>query len=270
MTPKLRVGILNLMHDKEETQDRYAQVLTNLPFNVELSFFYPKSHYLNRLIPKNVAEISKPLNLDEVHNFDGFIITGFPAEKVPFEEITFIEEVRRLIDKLTQYKIEQLYFCWGAMAALNYLYGIRKSPLPEKLFGVYHTNIIHPNNLLHRIDDGFLAQHARYTEMDKAQIIQDPRLQINAETENGDLFLVSAKEHPEQNFLFAHLEYGKDALLKEYQREIAAHPEINYKKPVNQNLLAIDPSWKIAQQRFFYNWLKQISNKKVNQNILTV
>lgn len=262
MTQKLRVGILNLMHDKEETQEHYTQILTSLPFNVELSFFYPKSHYLNRPIPKIVAKISEPLNLNEVQNFDGFIITGFPAEKVPFEEITFIEEVRCLINKLTQYKIEQLYFCWGAMAALNYLYGIRKSTLPEKLFGVYHTNIIRPTNLLNQLDDGFLAQHARYTEMDKKQIIQDLRLQINAETENGNLLLVTAKKYPEQNFLFAHLEYGDDALLKEYQREVAAHPEINYKKPLNQNLLALDPSWKTAQQRFFYNWLKQVSTKK--------
>lgn len=233
----LRIGILNLMHDKEDTQNRYKQILTSLPFNVDLNFFYPVTHYIDRPVPEEVAKISSPLNIKEIKNFDGFIITGFPAEKIPFEDVTFIDEIRCLINELNRYNVEQLYFCWGAMAALNYLYGIEKDSLPEKLFGVYKNHINHQTNLLNGINHGFLAPHARYTEMDKMQIVQDSRLQINAETEDGHLFLVTAPDHPEQNFLFSHMEYGQDALLKEYQREKLAHPEREYKKPENQENL---------------------------------
>lgn len=267
---KLRIGVLNLMHDKEDTQARYKHVLTNLPFNVDIKFFYPVTHYLNRSIPENVAKISSPLNIEEIKNFDGFIITGFPAEQIPFEDITFIDEIRCLIDELNRYNVEQLYFCWGAMVALNYLYGIEKQPLSEKLFGVYKNHINHQTNLLNGLNHDFLAPHARYTEMDKMQIAQDSRLQINAETENGYLFLVTAPDHPEQNFLFSHMEYGQDALVKEYQREKSAHPEKEYKKPENHKLLNSQATWKKTQRRFFYNWLEQISTKKLNEDYLAV
>lgn len=268
---KLRIGILNLMHDKEDTQRRYINALTsNISLNVEIKFFYPVTHYLDQPVPENVTKISSPLDIDEIKTFDGFIITGFPAEQISFENITFINEIRCLIDELNKNNIEQLYFCWGAMAALNYLYRIKKQLLPEKLFGVYKTKIFHQTNLLNGLNHDFIAPHARYTEMDKQQIIQDPRLQINAETENGYLFLVTAKAHPEQQFLFAHMEYDEDALLKEYQREKSAHPEKNYKKPENQKLLDSQFNWKNTQQQFFNNWLEQVNNRKLSKKFLAV
>ena len=41
----LKIGVLNLMHDKLDTKRRFERVLQDSAQPVELTFFYPKDHY---------------------------------------------------------------------------------------------------------------------------------------------------------------------------------------------------------------------------------
>lgn len=122
MANRVKLGVLNLMHDKLDTQQRFAHVLPD----ADLTFFYPRMHYQNRPVPPEVAKISQPLDLNHIQDFDGFIITGAPLDHLDFEQVTYIEEVRCLLQLLDKYKLQQLYFCWGAMVALDYFYDIQK------------------------------------------------------------------------------------------------------------------------------------------------
>lgn len=271
-TLPLKIGILNIMHDKLRTRQRFEKIFAKAPFDVELTFFYPQMHYQNRPVPPEVRAISEPLDLKKIKDFDGFIITGSPIEQFEFNEVTYIEEVRCLLTELDKNHVQQLYLCWGAMAAMNYFYNIDKEKLPKKIFGVFPHQIKQSNDLLTGLNPGFFAPHARYEEMNREQIKQNPDLIINAEDENGNLFSVSAPAHPERVFLFSHLEYDRPALLEEYQREIAAHPEINYQKPQNYFLdeeKMQDPQfkWQESQQRFFFNWLNQVSNSTLEPDL---
>ncbi|MBB1122476.1 homoserine O-acetyltransferase/O-succinyltransferase family protein [Limosilactobacillus albertensis] len=264
MAAPLKIGILNLMHDKEDTQQRFTKVLSAGSYRVNIQYFYPQNHYTSRPVPKLVQQISQPLDLGQAAAMDAFIITGAPIEQLPFEKITYLDEVHQLIDCLVANNIPQLYICWGAMAAANYLYGISKMPLPEKIFGVFHNYIQHEDPLLTGLDDGFLAPHARYAEMDINKIAHDPRLIINATTKDNRLFSFRARDK-HQYFLFSHLEYGQDALLKEYLRERNTHPGIEYIKPQNyfrDPLHMKDPqfSWQRTQRVFFDNWLQTVAN----------
>lgn len=256
MANRVKLGVLNLMHDKLDTQQRFAHVLPD----ADLTFFYPRMHYQNRPVPPEVAKISQPLDLNHIQDFDGFIITGAPLDHLDFEQVTYIEEVRCLLQLLDKYKLQQLYFCWGAMVALDYFYDIQKRILAEKIFGTFPHLIIEPNSLLNGLSQGFIAPHARYAEMDKAQTMQDPRLTID---DNGHLFMVSSLTKPEQNFVFSHIEYDREGLKKEYEREIAAHPERHYKRPENYSLSAPLFQWKDTQKIFFDNWLTQVKKSKL-------
>ena len=89
--------------------------------------------------------------------------------------------------------------------------------LPEKFWSLPQL-FARARPLLKGLPDGFLAPHARYAELDIDKIMKDSRLVINAVTKNNFLFSFRAREK-NQYFLFSHLEYGKDALLKEYLRE---------------------------------------------------
>lgn len=161
MANRIKLGVLNLMHDKLDTQQRFAHVLPD----ADLTFFYPRMHYQNRPVPPEVAKISQPLDLNHIQDFDGFIITGAPLDHLDFEQVTYIEEVRCLLQLLDKYKLQQLYFCWGAMVALDYFYDIQKRILAEKIFGTFPHLIIEPNSLLNGLSQGFIAPHARYAEI---------------------------------------------------------------------------------------------------------
>lgn len=268
-TAPIKVGILNLMHDKVDTQRRFQHVLTQSSRPVEITFLYPQTHYLNRPVPRLVKQISQTLELNQISHYDAFIITGAPIEQLPFSKITYIDELHRLIDQLVKLNIPQLYICWGAMAAANYLYGIEKHQLSEKLFGVFPNHILQSSHLLAGLPDSFLAPHARYAELDHHQVSIHPELILEATTINGNLFSFRARNHP-QYFLFSHLEYGRNALLKEYRREKDAHPNRDYIKPQNYFLDPIHMrvpqfKWQPAQQIFFDNWLHFVAQNKKSQ-----
>lgn len=268
----LNVGVLNLMHDKADTQRRFVTVLNAGKYDVNVQFFYPRTHYLKRPVPALVQQISQPLDIDNLTQFDAFIITGAPIEQLPFNEITYLQEVHQLIDRLIKLNIPQLYVCWGAMAAANYLYGIQKFQLKEKLFGVFPNYLQRNDPLLAGLPNGFLAPHARYAELDIKAIAHNPDLVINAVTKGNRLFSFSARKQ-KQYFLFSHLEYGQDALLKEYQREHSAHPGVDYIKPQNyfrDPLHMKDPQfkWAATQRQFFANWLQIVAQDAQEKQLI--
>lgn len=264
----LKIGILNIMHDKEDTKRCFERVLGAAGQAVQITYFYPVMHYQNRSVPAFLLQTAEPLSRKRVAMMDAFIITGAPLEKLAFEDVTYWPELKRLFSFLEGAAIPQLYVCWGAMAAANYFYGVGKQQLPQKIFGIYKHQILQPTPALYGLTTGFKAPHARYAELNQAEISAVSALQIDALTTDQKLFLVEAREKP-QLFLFAHLEYGKDALTKEYQREVQAYPEKVTSLAKPENYYA-DPekmqderfSWKQTQTVFFANWLKLVEKGK--------
>ncbi|MFT8669074.1 MAG: homoserine O-succinyltransferase [Liquorilactobacillus hordei] len=263
-TKTLNIGILNVMHDKSDTQKRFDYVLKQQNIPVKVTYFYPTMHYQGRTVPEEVARISEPLNFIKVKKMDAFIVTGAPLEKIDFLEVTYWDELQELFQLLKQLNIPQLYICWGAMAAANFYYGIEKQMLAHKLFGIYGQEVLTKSELLEGLPQGFTAPHARYAELNHKQIRENKNLQITALSETKHLFLVEAKDAP-QVFLFAHLEYGKEALAKEYQRELKAYPDQaetlaepqNYYEDFEQMEAPIF-SWSDTQRLFFQNWVLQV------------
>lgn len=252
------------MHDKVDTQKRFAEALTLADPQVQIDFLYPVDHYLGRSVPELVAQISDPLVIDQVPTYDGFIITGAPLEQKEFTEVTYYDEMIALLDQLKAQQVPTLFVCWGAMIAMHHYYGIDKHPLASKLFGAYSHQILQPTPLLDGLQSGFMAPHARYAEMDRDQIAMTNDLVVNAVASNHRNFLLTSREAP-FIFLFSHLEYGQRAFLKEYQREVQAakDPQALIARPVNYYLHLGEPvySWQTVSQRFFENWLTQVKGE---------
>lgn len=264
----LNIGILNVMHDKSDTQKRFAFVLKQQSTPVKVTYFYPTMHYQGRTVPEEIAHISEPLDFLKVKKMDAFIVTGAPLEKVDFLDVTYWNEMQQLFQLLQKLDIPQLYICWGAMAAANFFYGIEKQMLAHKLFGIYKQKLFTESKLLEGLPRGFTAPHARYAELNHKQISENKNLEIKALSETNHLFLVEAKSEP-QVFLFAHLEYGSDALAKEYQRELKAYPDQaailakpqNYYEDFAQMKNPIF-SWADTQTLFFKNWILQVKKER--------
>ena len=137
--------------------------------------------------------------------------------------------------------------------------------------GVGVNEVLVETPVLNGLTIPFPAPHARYAELDHDQIRQTPGLTINAVS--SDDYLLSLTGSDNQDFLFAHLEYDRLALLAEYQRETAAHPDRHYALPKNYfkdiNTLT-DPQfkWEKVQQLYFKNWLQKTA--EYSQNALTI
>lgn len=260
----LKIGILNVMHDKEATNQRFTHVLTENQVPVDLFFYYPKTHYQGRAVPADVAAILQPLDLEQVKILDAFIITGAPIEQLDFTEITYIDEVQQLLLVLREHVPNLLFVCWGGMVAANFYYGIEKGTFNngQKLFGVFPNQIVAPDPLLKGLTDGFLAPHARYAELKYDQVFATPELTITAQTKERKLFSMRTADS-RQNYLFAHLEYDRAGLRDEYRREIAAHPDRFYKLPLNDWDPVTDTTpfaWQAVQETYYRNWVNLVAH----------
>lgn len=267
----IKIGILNLMHDKKDTNDRFTKVLSAPGKPVELKFYYPKSHYQNRPVPPEVSAILHPLDFDEVKKMDAFIITGAPIEQLPYDEITYLPEIKELLAVLKQNVSNLLFVCWGGLVAAYEYFGIQKHPIDHghKLFGVYPDQILDATDpLLDGLADGFLAPHARYAELNHDEVAKTGDLKVTATTVGDNLFSMRTLDG-QQNYLFAHLEYDAPGLMNEYLRETAAYPNRHYQLPENDwnpsdNQLHF--AWQQTQKIYFTNWINLISNNLIEED----
>jgi homoserine O-succinyltransferase len=99
---------------------------------VELTLVRIGSH-----VAKNTSEdhlINFYHTWDEVKHrkFDGFIITGAPIETLPFEDVTYWDEMTQILDWTTTNVHSTFNICWGAMAAAWHFHGVPKYTLPRK------------------------------------------------------------------------------------------------------------------------------------------
>ena len=254
----LKIGILNLMPLKHETEIQLLRVLSNTPLQVDVTFVYVESHVSKNTPASHLNQFYSTFSEIKDKKFDGFIITGAPIENMSFEEVGYWDELKDIKEWTKTNVTSTLHVCWGAQAGIYYHYGIDKVTLKEKKFGIYEHEVIHRKvPLMRGFDDVFLAPHSRHTEVPADKIRADKRLTILAESEDAGV-LVAIAEDGKQIFLMGHPEYDRMTLDIEYKRDIEKGLDIkvpyNYYKdddPSNKPLL----TWRAHANALYTNWL---------------
>lgn len=217
----IRIGILNLMPLKEDTELQILRSLSNTPIQVEVSFLMVSSHESTHTSMSHLNKFYQTFDEIKNENFDGLIITGAPVEQMPFEEVDYWEELCEIMEWSKSHVTSTLHLCWGAQAGLYYHYGIEKHPLKKKMFGIYPHRVMNRKvPLVRGFDDIFYAPHSRHTEVRKEDILQHKNLTILAESEEAGVFLVISDDGT-QIFVMGHPEYDRMTLDKEYKRDKA-------------------------------------------------
>ena len=254
----LRILLVNLMPTKIATETQIARVLANSPLQVELSLLHMGSHESTHVPGAHLEAFYKTLHQIEHQRFDGMIITGAPVEHLAFEDVDYWDELCRLMDYSTTNVYSTMHICWGAQAGLYHHYGIQKAPLPEKLFGVFPHRVTRPQSPLVRgFDEIFYAPHSRHTTVRRADIAACPALRILAESDEAGVHL-AATDSGRQIFVFGHMEYDKDTLRAEYERDLAKGLPI---APPKHYFQGDDPArevlfrWRSHANLLFSNWL---------------
>ena len=254
----IRIGLLNLMPLKEDTELQILRSLSNTPLQVDVVFVNVSSHVSKNTSTSHLNKFYLPFTDIKDQKFDGFIITGAPVEQIPFEEVDYWEELTEIMEWTKTHVTSTLHLCWGAQAALYYHYGINKEPLEEKLFGVFWHKVLNRKiPLVRGFDDVFLAPHSRHTDVPVEKLRADDRITILAESEKAGVFLSMAEEG-RQIFVMGHPEYDRITLDGEYKRDLSKGlpikmPENYYpdNDPENKPL----QTWRAHGNNLYTNWL---------------
>ena len=254
----LKIGLLNLMPLKEDTELQILRMLSNTPLQVDVIFVNVSSHVSKNTSTSHLNKFYVSFKDIKKQKFDGFIITGAPVEQMPFEEVDYWEELKEIMEWTKTHVTSTLHLCWGAQAGLYYHYGVDKQALPAKMFGVFEHYVQNRKTpLLRGFDDVFLMPHSRHTTVPAEEIRKIPNMTILAESEEAGVFLCMT-EDGKQIYVMGHPEYDRVTLHNEYMRDKGKGLDIevpkNYYKDDNcENKPLL--TWRSHANNLYTNWI---------------
>jgi homoserine O-succinyltransferase len=269
----LEIVLLNLMPTKIITETQLSRLLGNTPLQVNLELMHTTSHK-----PKNVSEehmLSFYKSFDELKHrkFDGMVITGAPVEKLEFEDVDYWDELCQIMEWSKTNVHSTFHICWGAQAGLYYHYGIKKYPLPEKLFGVFPHHADYKRAILLRgFDDEFYAPHSRHTTIRREDVEDVWDLRIIASSDEAGVYAVQTKGG-RQIFVTGHSEYDPETLKTEYLRDKNLGLPIAVPKnyfPDDDDTKDPIVKWRSHANLLFSNWLNYFVYQTTPYDIMTI
>lgn len=253
----LKIVILNLMPIKETTETQLLRLLGNSPLQIEVTLLRIASHESRNTSEAHLSAFYTTFGEIEHQNFDGMIMTGAPIEHLSFRDVSYWEELERIMAWSTRHVTSTLHICWGAQAGLFYHYGVPKYPLDHKMFGIFTHTVQADIPLVGGFDDQYLAPHSRHSEVRREDILKVPNLMIVSESDEAGVYIVASRDG-RQIFVTGHSEYDCCTLQEEYERDLSRGLEIevpiNYFPDNNPTRKPIH-KWRSHGFLLFSNWL---------------
>lgn len=269
----LEIVVLNLMPTKIVTETQLTRLLGNTPLQVNLELMHTTSHRAKNVSAEHLLTFYKSFDELKDRKFDGMVITGAPVERMPFEEVDYWDELCQIMEWSKTHVHSTFHICWGAQAGLYYHYGIKKYPLPEKLFGVYPHNVDYKRGILLRgFDDVFYAPHSRHTTIHREDIEAVPELKILASSEEAGVYAIMNKGGRDI-FVTGHSEYDPRTLETEYLRDKKLGKPISVPEnyyPNDDDTQEPIVRWRGHANLLFSNWLNYFVYQSTPYDIMTI
>ena len=256
----LQIGLLNLMPNKIRTETQLARLIGASPLQVELTLVRIGGHQARNTSAEHLISFYRTWEEIRERKFDGFIVTGAPIEQMPFEDVTYWNELTQIFDWTRTNVHSPFYICWGAMAAAYHFHGLPKYQLAQKAFGVFRQRNLAPASpFLSGFSDDFLIPVSRWTEVRRADVEARPALDLLVDCEKtGPCLLQDSARR--SLYMFNHVEYDSFSLKEEYERDVAQGAPItlphNY-FPGDDPARAPLNRWRSHAHLLFGNWINQ-------------
>ncbi|MGR3363651.1 MAG: homoserine O-acetyltransferase MetA [Maritimibacter harenae] len=257
----LRIGLLNLMPKKIQTETQFARLIGATPLQIELTLIRMTEHASKNTPEEHLGTFYRTFQEVKDEKFDGLVITGAPIEHLPFEEVTYWDEMVEVMNWSQTHVHSTFGVCWGGMAMIYHFHGVNKHMLGEKSFGCFPQENLKPNSpYLRGFSDSFVIPVSRWTEMKQDEIDAAPGLTTLLGSPETGPCLVEDPGH-RALYIFNHFEYDSDTLKQEYDRDVEAgtpiEVPINYypdddptKPPKNR--------WRSHAHLLYGNWINMI------------
>lgn len=269
----LRIGLINLMPLKIDTEIQFLRLIGNTPLQVEVDLISPATHQSKNTSAEHMLDFYKTFDQVQNRRYDGCIITGAPLEHLPFEQVGYWDELTRMLDFCMTNAFSTIFICWGAQAALYYYYGIDKVDLPEKLFGVFSHRVIRKRDITRGFNDSFLAPHSRHTLNRKEDIQNHPDLKILVESDEAGVLLTTSIDQ-RHYFISGHMEYDRDTLRGEYERDLKRGktdvPFPHNYFPGDDVNATVPLLWHAHANLLYSNWLNHIVYQRTPYDLNTL
>ena len=259
----LRIGLLNLMPRKIQTENQFARLIGATPLQIDFQLIRMTEHQTRNTAAEHMETFYRPFAEVEAsgEKFDGLIITGAPIEHLAFEDVTYWDELVRVMT-WTQTHVQSTFgVCWGGMAMIYHFHGVQKHMLTAKAFGCFEqTNLAPTSPFLRGFSDDCLIPVSRWTEMRQDEISAAPGLRTLLGSASTGPCLVEDPGH-RALYIFNHFEYDNETLKQEFDRDIAAKTPINV--PMNY-YPGNDPArtplnrWRSHAHLLYGNWINEI------------
>ncbi len=257
----LRIGLLNLMPKKIQTETQFARLIGATPLQIEFSLIRMSEHETKNTAAEHMAEFYRPFQDVKTERFDGLIITGAPIEHLPYQDVTYWDELTEVFE-WTQTHVHQTFgVCWGGMAMLWHFHKVKKHLLDAKAFGCFRHRILAPASpYLRGFSDDLLIPVSRWTELRQSEIDQVVGLNTLIASDQVGPCLVEDPAH-RALMVFNHFEYDSTTLKEEYDRDAEAGTPVtvpmNY-YPDDDPLRTPMNRWRSHAHLLYGNWINDI------------
>ncbi|WP_295049205.1 homoserine O-succinyltransferase [uncultured Paracoccus sp.] len=259
----LRIGLLNLMPKKIQTENQFARLIGATPLQIDFQLIRMSDHESRNTAADHMASFYRPFREVEAtgEKFDGLIITGAPVEQMAFEDVTYWDELSRVFDWTQSHVHSTFGVCWGGMAMAWHFHRLEKHALDQKAFGCFrHSNQAPASPYLRGFSDDVLVPVSRWTEVRQTEVDARPALRtLLASDQVGPCLLEDAGHRA--LYVFNHFEYDSTTLKEEYDRDVAGGKPIDL--PANY-YPDDDPSrppsnrWRSHAHLLYGNWINEI------------
>jgi len=256
----LRIGILNIMPKAQTYEFSLLQPLGRSVMQIEPIWIRLRTHTYTSSDQTHLDKLYVPFEEAVARSrLDGLIVTGAPVEEIPFEAVSYWEEIKRILKYARRNVTSTLGICWGGLALAKYL-GIDKTAYDKKVFGVYKTvNLNRDHPITGEMDDWFWCPQSRHSGIDDAVLEHEREagsINLLAHAEGAGYVIF---ESADNRFLIhlGHPEYEPTRLVEEYSRD-AAKGRTDVDPPKNVDLENPMNLWRSHRTEFFTQWIKHL------------
>ncbi|MFV0292337.1 MAG: homoserine O-succinyltransferase [Paracoccus sp. (in: a-proteobacteria)] len=259
----LRIGLLNLMPKKIQTENQFARLIGATPLQIDFQLIRMSDHESRNTAADHMQSFYRRFCDVQAaeEKFDGLIITGAPVEHLPFEDVTYWDELRRVFEWTQSHVHSTFGVCWGGMAMAWHFHGLPKHLLDNKAFGCFrHDNRAPISPYLRGFSDDLLIPVSRWTEVRSTDVDARPALTTLLASDEVGPCLIEDTGH-RALYVFNHFEYDSTTLKDEYDRDIAVGkqadiPENYY--PDDDPLRQPQNRWRSHAHLLYGNWINEI------------
>jgi homoserine O-succinyltransferase len=232
---ELHIGLLNMMPDAalSATERQFFRLVGE---SNPIAQFYVHPFTLPELKRGTEAQAYieryyEPLEKIKTEGLDALIVTGANVIGAELDNQPFWDPLKDVIAWASENVTSTLCSCLATHAVLQFHYGQKRTPQPDKIWGVFAHRVMdkrHP--LVNDVNTRFDVPHSRWNAITRQQF-DAAGLHVLVESDTAGVHLATSPDGLRLVFSQGHPEYDTISLLKEYKREMmlyAAGKRVDY------------------------------------------